>query len=173
MANILHASTGFLISALLISTLACGSTQSTSSEPDGDGSSASKNSGATSGSKAPDVDACSLVTRADAEAIMGKLREAPKRAVAVADEKTCSYLNIDGANVTLRIYGSDWYDVQKNFNDAQKIVSLSGLGDEAYYIQKSSALDLWARKGNSSLFLNGTIGLEPTKRMATKILSRL
>jgi hypothetical protein len=172
--NLIRASLVLMLAVLLLSTLSCGGAESEASKSSGgDSGSASKSGGTTGGSKPPDVDACSLITRKDAEAIMGELREAPKPTVAVADEKTCSYLNMKGANVTVRIYGADWYDVQKNFNDADKIVSLQGLGDEAYYIQKSSALDFWVRKGKASLFLNGTIGLEPTKRMATKILNRL
>ena len=171
MKSISRYSFAFLICALLFSTLSCGGSESASG---GSGSVGTSKGGQTSASsKPPDVDACSLVTRADAEAIMGKLREAPKPTVAVADEKTCSYLNMNGANVTVRIYGSDWYDIQKNLNDADKIVSLPGMGEEAYYVKKSSALDLWVRKGNASLYLNGTIGLEPTKRLAAKILSRL
>lgn len=57
----------------------------------------------TSGNKVPDVDACSLVTRSEADAIMGKLREAPKPATTLRDEKACSYLNSDGANATIRV----------------------------------------------------------------------
>src|SRR4051812_44932305 len=47
--------------------------------------------------KAPEVDACALVTRSEADAIMGKLREDPKRATTLGGEKACSYLNSDGA----------------------------------------------------------------------------
>lgn len=172
--NISRYSCAFMLCVLLLAALSCGGSESTTNGSGSGGQSGAGKGGPTSaGSKAPDVDACALVTRADAEAIMGKLREAPKPTVAVADEKTCSYLNMNGANVTVRIYGSDWYDTQKNLNDAAKIVNLQGMGEEAYYVQKSSALDLWVRKGNASLYLNGTIGLEPTKRLAAKILSRL
>jgi hypothetical protein len=171
--NVLRACAIFLLFCLLLSFISCSAPESTATKS-GNGSGATgKSGGSAAGTKAPDVDACSLVSRADAEAIMGKLKEAPKPVTSVADEKTCSYMNMNGANVTVRIYGSDWYDVQKNLNDAEKIVSLAGLGDEAYYVKKSGAVDLWSRKDSASLYLNGTIGLEQMKRLATKILSRL
>jgi hypothetical protein len=162
-----------LLSCLLSLTFSCGGSESAATRSGNESGTTGKSSGIGSSTKAPDVDACSLVSRADTEAIMGKLKEAPKPVTAVADEKTCSYMNTNGASVTIRVYGSDWYDVQKNLNDAEKIVSLQGLGEEAYYVKKSGAVDLWSRKGSASLYLNGTIGLEQMKRMATKILSRL
>ena len=171
--NILRASLLFAFALLSSTALSCGGSESAAPGPSDQSNVAGKGGAKTAGTKAPDVDACSLLSRADAEAIMGKLKEAPKPVTSAADEKTCSYMNMSGANVTVRIYGADWYDVQKNLNDAEKIVSLAGLGEEAYYVKKSGAVDLWSRKGGASLYLNGTIGLEAEKRMATKILGRL
>ena len=162
-----------LLSCLLLSTLSCGGTGGAATKSGNESGTTSKGGSGTAGTKAPDVDACSLVSRADAEAILGKLKETPKPVTSAADEKTCSYMNMNGASVTVRIYGSDWYDVQKNLNDAEKVVSVQGLGEEAYYVKKSGAVDLWSRKGGASLYLNGTVGLESMKRLAAKILSRL
>ena len=127
----------------------------------------------TASNKVPDVDACSLVTRSEAEAIMGQLREAQKPATTLRNEKACSYLNSDGANVTIRVYGSDQFGLQKSIDSEEKMVSLPGLGDEAYYTKKGTDTDLWARKGGATLNVNGSIGLEKAKGMAQKALSRL
>ena len=121
----------------------------------------------------PDVDGCSLVTRSEADAIMGQLREAPKPVTVLRNEKTCSYLNGDGASATLRVYGSEQFELQKGIDSEEKMTSLPGLGDEAYYTKKGTDTDLWARKGGATLNVNGSIGLEKAKGMAQKALSRL
>ena len=53
------------------------------------------------------------------------------------------------------------------------MVSLPGLGDEAYYTKKGSDTDMWVRKGSATLNVNGSIGLEKAQGMAQKALSRL
>jgi len=154
--------------------IACGGSENTTP-------SAQRSNGTESGSsvkpedskKVPDVDACSLVTRSEADAIMGKLREAPKPATTLRDEKACSYLNEEGANVTVRVYGSNQFGLQKGIDSEEKMTSLPGLGDEAYYTKKGSDTDLWVRKGGATLNVNGSIGLEKSKGMAQKALSRL
>jgi hypothetical protein len=138
-------------------------------------SSASRSSSdSSSSSKTPNIDACSLVTRVEADAIMGKLREAPKPATTVGKEKACSYgPNEDGANATLRLYGSDQWELQKGIDSEEKMTDVPGLGDEAYYTKKGTDTDLWVHKGGAVLNVNGSIGIEKAKGMAQKALSRL
>jgi hypothetical protein len=134
--------------------------------------SSSKSSSDTS--KPPNIDACSLVTRDEADAIMGKLREAPKPATTVGKEKACSYgQNTDGANATLRLYGADQWDLQKGIDSEEKMTDVPGLGDEAYYTKKGTTTDLWVHKGGAVLNVNGSIGIDKAKGMAQKALSRL
>ena len=171
---------GFLPTALCAAFLltACGnsnssnsSTTSSSSTPQSS-SSSTKSSG--DSSKPPDVDGCSLVTRSEADSIMGKLREAPKPATTLGKEKACSYgPNEDGANATLRLYGASQWELQKGIDSEEKMTDVAGLGDEAYFTKKGSDTDLWARKGNAVLNVNGSIGIEKAKGMAQKALSRL
>ena len=173
--KVLRASFAALVAvAALLSNSACGNSKGGAPESGKAESHSATNAGATaSGAKTPGGDACSLISRADVEAAVGKLREAPAPIVALAGEPTCSYLNANGAGVTVRVHDADYYDVQKNLNSGPQAVSLQGLGEEAYYVKKSSAVDLWARKGDAGLYLNGTVGLDAMKRMAAKILERL
>src|SRR5215212_6102487 len=108
---------GRLVPASLCAVLllaGCGGSGYTAPSTPRPGGSAESGGGATTkstgGNKAPNVDGCSLVTRAEAGAIMGEIREAPKPVTSLRDEKTCSYLNNDGASVTLRVYGSDQFE---------------------------------------------------------------
>ncbi len=168
----------FLILCALLLLSSCGGSGSDSSSEKGnnaktDKSSAASSAGATGESKVPDVNACTLVTRNEADTIMGKLREAPKPVTSLRDEKTCSYLNEDGGGATIRVYGAGQFDSQKGIDSEEKMVSLPGLSDEAYYTKKGSDTDLWARKGGATLNVNSSIGLEKSKAMAMKALSRL
>jgi hypothetical protein len=105
---------------------------------------------------------------------MGKLRETPKPATTVGKERACSYgPTEEGANATLRLYGSDQWELQKGIDSEEKMTDVSGLGDEAYYTKKSADTDLWVRKGSAVLNVNGSIGIEKAKGMAQKALSRL
>ena len=164
-----------LLCLLLLFTSSCGgSGETTPSTPLSNGTSSSGGvAKSTDNNKAPNVDACTLVTRPEADAIMGKLREAPKPVTSLRDEKTCSYLNEDGASATIRVYGSGQFESQKGIDSEEKMTSLPGLGDEAYYTKKGSDTDLWARKGGITINVNGSIGLEKSKGMAMKALSRL
>ena len=168
----------FLILCALLSLSSCSGSGSDSSSEKGndaktDKSGAASSASATGESKVPDVDACKLVTRNEADTIMGKLREAPKPVTSLRDEKTCSYLNEDGGGATIRVYGADQFGLQKGIDSEEKMVSLPGLGDEAYYTKKGTDTDLWARKGGAVLNVNGSIGLEKAKAMAMKALGRL
>jgi hypothetical protein len=164
-----------LCAAFLLS--ACGPSGNSNSPPSSSGTAKSTVTGKSSGdgsSKPPNIDACSLVTRDEADAIMGKLREAPKPATTVGKEKACSYgPNTDGANATLRLYGSDQWDLQKGIDSEEKMTDVPGLGDEAYYTKKGTDTDLWVRKGDAVLNVNGSIGIEKARGMAQKALSRL
>ncbi|HEY9843613.1 MAG: hypothetical protein ACAI44_27240 [Candidatus Sericytochromatia bacterium] len=125
-------------------------------------------------SKAPNVDACMLITRAEAESYMGELREAPKPGLALQDEKVCSYgPNIDGANATLRVYGSAQWSAQLGIDSEMNRIPLPGLGDEAYYTLKGSDTDLWTRKGSVVVNINGSVGNVTASQLAAKALSRL
>jgi hypothetical protein len=163
-----------LLCLLLLFTSSCGgSGETTPSTPLSNGTSSSGGAKSTDNNKAPNVDACTLVTRSEADSIMGKLREEPKPVTALRDEKTCSYLNMDGASATIRVYGAGQFESQKGIDSEEKMTSLSGLGDEAYYTKKGSDTDLWARKGGVTINVNSSIGLEKSKGMAQKALSRL
>ncbi|MEZ0374911.1 MAG: hypothetical protein ACAI44_37845 [Candidatus Sericytochromatia bacterium] len=123
---------------------------------------------------APNVDACTLITRTEAESLMGELREAPKPGLALRDEKVCSYgPNIDGANATLRVYGSDQWSTQLGIDSEMNRIPLPGLGDEAYYTLKGSDTDLWTRKGGVVVNINGSVGNVTASQLAAKALSRL
>src|SRR5438132_470808 len=162
---------GLALACAIFLLTGCGSPEnSTPSSQRSGGTQSNGGTKSSSGNKVPDVDACSLVTRSEADAIMGKLREAPKPATTLRDEKACSYLNSDGANATIRVYGADQFGLQKGIDSEEKMTSLPGLGDEAYYTTKGSDTDLWARKGGATLNVNGSIGLEKAKGVAQKVL---
>jgi len=108
----------FLILCAMLLLSSCSGSGSDNSSQKGNNAGTDKSSIASSTSapgesKVPDVDACTLVTRNEADTIMGKLREAPKPVTSLRNEKTCSYLNEDGGGATIRVYGAGQFDSQK------------------------------------------------------------
>ena len=134
----------------------------------------------TSTPAAPAVDACSLLTRAEAEAAIGKSTGEPVRND-VAPVYSCSYATPDRVNnvsVNVMSYGDarqahDSYVMAVKVNNYEEI---SGLGDRAY---KSVVHDLVVLKGRYEVSLDVTLPLEKdeqiakARELAARVLPRL
>lgn len=164
-----------LCAALLLTTSCGASGNNSSTENRATGTNSAKRATpASRNNKVPDVDGCALVTKDEAEAIIGKFREDPKPVTALEGEKTCNYRGENGSVVTLRVYGADHWELQKNVDSESHPMDVSGLGEEAYYTKNpTGGVDLWTRKGNAVLNVNGSIGLDKAKDLAQKALGRL
>lgn len=165
-----------ILCAICLLTISCGTSGNNSSSENRAGATNSAKSAtpASRGNKAPDVEGCSVVTKDEAEAIIGKLKEAPKPVTSLQGEKTCTYRGDDGSTVTLRVYGADHWELQKSIDSESHPSDVSGLGEAAYYTKNSTGgVDLWTRKGGAVLNVNGSIGLDKAKDLAQKALGRL
>lgn len=98
------------------------------------------------------IDPCALVTKEDAEAILGSPVDEPKRQTLDPFE-TCIYSAGTLAKGVQLLVGSDVYTTDSGFDDAMESAARSlgvepnpipGLGDKAYWLAGS----LWVLKGN-------------------------
>jgi hypothetical protein len=116
---------------------------------------------------APPVDACALLTRAEAEAALGKSTGEPIRSD-VAPVFSCSYVTPDRVNnvsVNVMSYG-DARQAHDSFQMAVKVNNyeeISGLGDRAY---KSVVHDVVVLKGRYEVSLDVTLPLEKDEQIA-------
>jgi hypothetical protein len=110
---------------------------------------------ATTQPAAGELDPCALLTKAEAEAIVGASLGEPERQT-VGPFETCSYGDDAGSYVQVQV-SSDVY-TQSTFDDAMQAAAeqvdieampVSGLGDKAYWL----AGILWVQKGDVSLNL--------------------
>lgn len=170
---------GFLpaiLCAICLLTTSCGTSgHNSSSENRATATNSAKSKPSESrNNKVPDVDGCALVTKDEAEAIIGKFRESPKPGTSLQGEKTCNYRGENGSTVTLRVYGSNQWELQKGIDSASNPTDVSGVGEAAFYTKNpTGGVDLWTRKGGAVLNVNGSIGLDKAKEMAQKALGRL
>lgn len=128
----------------------------------------------TVGSQAPNIDACTLITRAEAESEMGPFKQDIKSSVGAGGERVCAYgPNDSGAVFTLRLYGGAQWALQLATDPEAIRTPESGLGDEAYSVLRQTEIDLWMRKGGLVLNLRGTIGIITSENLAQFALKRI
>lgn len=128
----------------------------------------------TVGSQAPNIDACTLITRDEAESEMGPLKQAPVSSVGAGGERVCAYgPNDSGAVFTIRLYGGAQWALQLASDPEAIRTPESGLGDEAYSVLRQTEIDLWMRKSGLVLNLRGTIGIITSENLAKFALKRI
>ena len=110
----------------------------------------SKTAAAPAASAAPD--ACSLVTKADAEAAIGATVTGPEKSSGMGTMDQCQYLYsgerlADQGAVTVQVYPVDIASQQKAFAEAGEAMEpVSGIGQAAFWVPGHSALHVG--KGN-------------------------
>lgn len=87
------------------------------------------------------LDPCTFVPQAEIAGIFGPLKDAGTVDTALGLEKGCTFYNEDGNFVSLTVHPADMWDLRKNLEADTEPVS--GLGDEAFGVDKSDAYDLF------------------------------
>ncbi len=118
-------------------------------------------------------DPCMLVTLSQLESTFGKLKGAPKPHVGVQKEKECHYQNEDGNSLVLRIYSVDRWGMQKGINSENNPTALPGLGSEAFMVKKGTDKEIYIRKGDWILEIDGSADSEKLKSLASLGAARL
>ena len=142
---------------------------------------------APSASAAPPDDACSVLTQAQVSAALGVSVGAGSH-VTPTFLKTCTWAPAGGPAqgvkyVTLMLQSADGYDTAKKVMDQTKgmtVASVSGIGDDAYYLSLSNILSLIVKKGNVAFkftIYGGDFPVEKKKAMektlVLQVLSKL
>ncbi len=111
----------------------------------------------------PDVDPCTLVTRAEAEAVMGLLKKEPNPGGTAADGTSCAYVGTNSLVVTIGVISTNTFELRK-FDSGN--TTIAGIGDEAYMTKPNAFGDvyLYARKGEAAVMVNVTVGAEDEMR---------
>jgi hypothetical protein len=124
---------------------------------------------------APSVDPCTLVSVADVEAIVGKLKGAP-RSETNERARSCSFAFAGSDEMEIWVYPVDGLDrARKLYKD---LIAVTDVGAEAYMRRNPSIewLELYARKGTASIQV--TMKSPPgdtdkVKALARKALAKL
>ena len=117
------------------------------------------------------VDPCSLLTKAEAAAVMGEIKDEPASKDGLRGKK-CSYNNVAGAWVTIELYSADaHWDLMKNF--AVDVKEMTGLGDAAFSAKRGDTRQVYIKKGASMLEVDSSAGLDAAQRAAAIAVKRL
>jgi hypothetical protein len=119
------------------------------------------------------IDACALVTRAEAAALLGGLRRDPVPQTGYQQERECHYVSERGAQLSVSVYTADRWDLQKGIVSEMSPVAVPGLGDEAFAVRRGTYAEVYVRKGALLLEVRGSAGMEVSRGMAAKAAGRL
>jgi len=128
---------------------------------------------APSGRLPSDVDACALVTRAEAAVLLGGLRRDPLPQTGYQQERECHYVSERGAQLSVSVYTADRWDLQKGIVSEMSPADVPGLGDEAFAVRRGTYAEVYVRKGALLLEVRGSAGMEVSRGMAAKAAGRL
>ena len=119
------------------------------------------------------IDACALVTKAEAAQALGEIKGGAQTRAGLHDEKRCGYSNMNGGEVSFGVYGANFWESKRMAAEGLDTEDLSGLGEEAFSVKRGTTVQLYARKGGIILDVNSTAGKEAARRMAEKALDRI
>lgn len=129
------------------------------------------------GAAPPGLDPCTLVTTAEVEQVINKLKGAPKSQT-LADAKSCLYEFTNGQD-EFEIWIGPGEAFARMRKDAKKPVTVSGFGEEAYMDRGRldlGSLELTVRKGTvlAQLSIREGVGDEAKlKALAQKAVGRM
>lgn len=119
------------------------------------------------------IDACALVTKAEAAQVLGEIKGEAETRTGLHNEKRCGYSNMNGNEVSLGVYDADLWESKRTASEGLETEDLSGLGQEAFSVKRGTTVQLYVRKGGIILDVNSTAGKEAARRMAEKALQRI
>jgi hypothetical protein len=105
----------------------------------------------------PDVNPCTLITRDEAEAVVGSLRDAPKPGGSATDGTACAYIGADPFVISVGVISPNAFEMRK-FDAGNKLIE--DVGDEAYMTKPDAFEDvyLFARRGEAAIVVVVTAG---------------
>jgi hypothetical protein len=119
------------------------------------------------------LDPCALVARAEAEKLLGELKEAPKPDTGIQQEKECNYSTTAGTWLKVRLYSSERWGMQKGIVSEMNPTTLDALGEEAFSVQQGTSHEIYVRKGKLILEVSSTVGPELTRKFAEAAVKQL
>lgn len=120
-----------------------------------------------------EVEACALVTRSEAAALLGGLREEPRPDTGLQGERECHYVNERGARLSVSVYGAERWGLQKGIVSEMDPQDVPGLGDEAFAVKRGSDTEVYVRKGTLMIEVRGSAGMAASRGIAEKAAGRL
>lgn len=120
-----------------------------------------------------EVDACALVTRAEAATLLEGLRRDPRPETGYQLERECHYVSERGAQLSVSVYTADRWDLQKGIVSEMSPADVPGLGDEAFAVRRGTYAEVYVRKGALILEVRGSAGMAVSRGMAEKAAGRL
>jgi hypothetical protein len=128
---------------------------------------------ATPASHAPDIDPCSLLSRAEVEAVFGELKAEPRGNRGLRNERECRFSNTNGQWLELSVYGTDRWGLEKGTVSEQHPAAIPNLGEEAFSVRQGTETDLYIRSRGAVLQTSGSCSLETITTLAAKAAARL
>ena len=119
------------------------------------------------------IDACALVTKAEAAEVLGEIKGGAETRTGLHDEKRCGYSNTNGNEVSFGVYGADFWESKRTAAEGLAAEDIPGLGEEAFSVTRGTTVQLYARKGGVILDVNSTAGKDAARRIAQKALARI
>lgn len=124
---------------------------------------------------APSIDPCTLVTVADVEAIVGKLK-GPPRSETEERTRSCNFTFTGSDEMEIWVYPADGLDRARRLN--KDLAAVTDVGAEAYMRRDASIdwIELYARKGAVSIQVtmkNAPGATDKVKALARKALAKL
>lgn len=119
------------------------------------------------------IDASKLIDNASVEAIIGKLKGAPKPDTGLLGESIIKYENMDGQWVNITVYDSNRWGLKKGETSEMKPTALKGLGDEAFWVQRGTSAEVYVKKGANILEVDTSGGIKFGKPIAEKALANV
>ena len=129
--------------------------------------------GAVTANAAPAIpDPCKLVTTAEIEQIVGRLKSAPKAGDIAAGDVSCEYAPVKGPSwINIRLHDGD-LSAWRQRNGGKNPVSLPEFGKDAFMNPDfEGSADLYARKG--SLILRVSMPTGPGALDTVKAITKL
>ena len=107
---------------------------------------------------------CSLMSKAEAAAVMGEIKGDPTSKDGLRGKK-CRYDNMQGAWMTLEVYSAEaHWDLLKNMAiDGQE---LSGLGEAAFSAKRGDTRQVYVKKGAAMIEVDSSAGIDAAKKAA-------
>ncbi len=107
--------------------------------------------------KVSEVAPCALINKAEAEAVMGLLKDEPKSGGAAIDGTACAYISHKPFVVTIGIISTNSFELRK-FDSGNRMIN--NLGDEAYITNPNAFEDVYllARQKDVAVMVNVAAG---------------